>query len=269
MLTVSNEQQIRLLLYSFTVGAVLALLYCPFRVRRRLSGKRQLWGLTVAEDMVFCGICTVIYTVFIYCANLGIPRFYSALAVVLGFALCHLSIAELMCRFLCFFLIKLWHLSNTVFKALLVPLKKILVILSKIAKRILCKITISWENLKKHFIFLKERIIIGTSIRSGKYIPNLPKGDRNVKKLAITTAFLALVIFVSVPIFNLQAEIGELDKRNAELEEQIEKTKDKIDNANDKLERLEEGDEELLREQARENGYYDPNEELIYNDVLD
>jgi cell division protein FtsB len=90
-----------------------------------------------------------------------------------------------------------------------------------------------------------------------------------VKGLSVKIAFLALVLFVAVPIFRMQADIARLSKQSQELSDQIEDTADRIKYAKEKLERIEAGDEQTIRDYARDNGFYDPNEIIIYNDVYE
>ena len=91
-----------------------------------------------------------------------------------------------------------------------------------------------------------------------------------MKKIAIKIAFLSLVLFVSVPIFTTQINISKMQEQSKELSGQIDYVSDKLDYAKDKLARIKSGDEEVLREYARDSlGYYDPNEEIIYNDITD
>lgn len=91
-----------------------------------------------------------------------------------------------------------------------------------------------------------------------------------MKKLAIKIAFLSLLLFISVPIFKMQVNIHKLDEKKAELQKQSEYAADKLENAKEKLERIQSGDEEVLKEIARDSiGLYDPAEEIILNDITD
>lgn len=91
-----------------------------------------------------------------------------------------------------------------------------------------------------------------------------------MKKLAIKIAFLSLLLFISVPIFKMQVNIHKLDEKKQELQKQSEYAADKLENAKEKLERIQSGDEEVLKEIARDSiGLYDPAEEIILNDITD
>lgn len=91
-----------------------------------------------------------------------------------------------------------------------------------------------------------------------------------MKSLAVKIAFLSLLLFVSVPIFKTQVDIKKMESESEKLAKQIEYYEDKVEYARDKYERLKSGDEDVLREQARDYlGYYDPSEEIIYNDITD
>lgn len=91
-----------------------------------------------------------------------------------------------------------------------------------------------------------------------------------MKKLAIKIAFLSLLLFIAVPIFKMQVNIHKLDEKKAELQKQSEYAADKLENAKEKLERIQSGDEEVLKEIARDSiGLYDPAEEIILNDITD
>lgn len=91
-----------------------------------------------------------------------------------------------------------------------------------------------------------------------------------MKSIAIKIAFLSLLLFVSVPIFKTQIDIKRMQNESEKLAKQIEYYEDKVEYARDKYERLKSGDEEVLKEHIRETlGYYDPSEEIIYNDITD
>lgn len=91
-----------------------------------------------------------------------------------------------------------------------------------------------------------------------------------MKKLAIKIAFLSLLLFIAVPIFKMQVNIHALDEKKQELQKQSEYAADKLENAKEKLERIQSGDEEVLKEIARDSiGLYDPAEEIILNDITD
>lgn len=91
-----------------------------------------------------------------------------------------------------------------------------------------------------------------------------------MKSIAIKIAFLSLLLFVSVPIFKTQIDIKKMEAESKKLAEQIEYYEDKVEYAKDKYERLKSGDEDVLKEHVRDNlGYYDPSEEIIYNDITD
>ncbi len=90
-----------------------------------------------------------------------------------------------------------------------------------------------------------------------------------MKSIAVKIAFLSLLLFVSVPIFKTQIDIKKIKSESDKLAKQIEYYEDKVEYARDKYERLKSKDEEVLREQARDLGYYDPSEEIIYNDITD
>ena len=91
-----------------------------------------------------------------------------------------------------------------------------------------------------------------------------------MKKLAIRIAFISLILFVSVPIFRTQIKIRGMQKQTEQLAQEISYMTDKVDYAKEKLDRIKEGDEQILSEYARDNlGYYDPAEEIIYNDITD
>ncbi len=91
-----------------------------------------------------------------------------------------------------------------------------------------------------------------------------------MKSIAIKIAFLSLVLFVSVPIFKTQIDIKKIQSESQRLARQIEYYEDKVEYAKDKNARLKSGDEEVIREHVRDTlGYYDPAEEIIYNDITD
>ena len=91
-----------------------------------------------------------------------------------------------------------------------------------------------------------------------------------MKSLAIKIAFLSLLLFVSVPIFKTQIDIKKMEAESEKLARKIEYVEDKVEYARDKYERIKSGDEDILKEQVRDSlGYYDPSEEIIYNDITD
>lgn len=89
-----------------------------------------------------------------------------------------------------------------------------------------------------------------------------------MKSLAIKIAFISLLLFVSVPIFKTQIDIKKMESEAKKLAAKIEYVEDKVEYARDKYERLRSGDEEVMKEHVRDSlGYYDPAEEIIYNDI--
>lgn len=160
MLQVSNEQQIRFLLYSVIVGVFLSFLYDFFKVSRVLFSKMPD-AVIFVEDLIFTLICTVVYIIFIYAANLGIPRFFSALGAAVGFLIWYFTLGKL--------------LPKIYVKAILiviVPIKLLISGFVKILSFILCKITICKNFFKNLFIFAKKRNIIYMDIRSGRIFKN-------------------------------------------------------------------------------------------------
>lgn len=156
MLQVSNEQQIRFLLYSVIVGVFLSFLYDFFKVSRVLFSKMPD-AVIFVEDLIFTLICTVVYIIFIYAANLGIPRFFSALGAAVGFSICYFTLGKL--------LPKIYVKAILI---ILVPIKLLISGFVKILSFILCKITICKNFFKNLFIFAKKRNIIYMDIRSGR-----------------------------------------------------------------------------------------------------
>lgn len=160
MLQVSNEQQLRFLLYSVIVGVFLSFLYDFFKVSRMLFSKMPD-AVIFVEDLIFTLICTVVYIIFIYAANLGIPRFFSALGAAVGFLIWYFTLGKL--------------LPKIYVKAILiviVPIKLLISVFVKILSFILCKITICKNFFKNLFIFAKKRNIIYMDIRSGRIFKN-------------------------------------------------------------------------------------------------
>lgn len=164
MLSVSSAEQLRFLLYSLIVGASLSPVYDLMRFRRRfIFCKARL--LTLVEDLVFCALCTLCYIIFIFAANLGIPRLYSALSAAVGFFLSHKLFGELFVK-----LYKtIFDFFLCVFKLLYRPLQIFLEVFHKIASAILCKVTIYCKNMKNLFIFHKNCYIIKMNISTGRY----------------------------------------------------------------------------------------------------
>lgn len=160
MLQVSNEQQIRFLLYSVIVGVFLSFLYDFFKVSRVLFSKMPD-AVIFVEDLIFTLICTVVYIIFIYAANLGIPRFFSALGAAVGFLIWYFTLGKL--------LPKIYVKAILI---ILVPIKLFISGFVKIVSFVLCKITIYKNFFKNLFIFAKKRNIIYSDIQSGRIFKN-------------------------------------------------------------------------------------------------
>ncbi len=169
MLTVSSEQQLILLAYSFIIGAALSVIYDLMRIIRRLM-KNPGYKSVFVQDFIYCLAVTAVYIVFIFAANLGIPRFFSAASAALGFLFFHFAFGKyIVCvgekaagafrKIFC-----------TVFFIIVKPLEILLSFLAKKAKTVLCKLTICKKFFKNLFIFMKKRnmIYLYTS-RYGKY----------------------------------------------------------------------------------------------------
>lgn len=156
MWQVSVAQQLRLFAYSALVGAALGAVYDLFRLLRSLFPKTKGFVIFV-EDMTFCAVCTGVYIVFIYAANLGVPRLYSAASAACGFALWYFTLGRI---------------TVPVFTKLLrfisAPLKALLDIINKILSGILCKVTIFVKTAKKRFTLHKKRYKIYDVKKSGK-----------------------------------------------------------------------------------------------------
>ena len=159
------KEQLILLLYSLIVGVCLSVLYDGFVLLRRLFPKTPTW-LVCIEDVVFCLISGFFYFVFIFSANLGVPRLYSFAGSLFGFYLWRLTFS----RALVFVLDKSLRFGcRAALRALTflsTPFLFLLSIITKITKAFLCKTMNYLKMLKYLFIFSKKRDIIYMYIKA-------------------------------------------------------------------------------------------------------
>lgn len=147
------KEQFIFLLYSFIIGVLLSVFYDIFVLIRRFFPKTPSW-LVFIEDTVYCLVSGFIYFVFIFSANLGVPRLYSFAGSLFGFIIWRKTFSNL-----------LISLAEKILNIISAPVLFVLSIIAKIARTFLCKIMIYLKTLKYLFIFSKKRDIIKLYIK--------------------------------------------------------------------------------------------------------
>lgn len=100
-LYLSQKKLLLLLLWSFALGFLLALLYDLFRLSRRHRRPKKKGGrllgflLVTIEDFLFFVFCGVVASILFFVINNGRVRPSAFLAGALGFALCRMTLSRL------------------------------------------------------------------------------------------------------------------------------------------------------------------------------
>ena len=162
-----SKEQLVLLLYSILVGVCISVLYDIFVLLRKLFPKTPP-ALVFIEDIVFCLLSGFWYFVFIFCANLGVPRMYSLAGGLFGFVMWRKTFSKVLLVILEKTIRFVLRIMGKILKIIRRPIVFILSIMTKICTSILCKIMIYIKSVKYLFIFSKRRYIMYTCIKKGK-----------------------------------------------------------------------------------------------------
>lgn len=110
-LYLSQKQLLILLLSSFAIGFLLALLYDGLRIFRALRTPQSRFGrvlhiiLVSVEDLLFFLFCGVVFAILFFVTNSGEVRPFGFVMAFLGFLFCRLSLSKVLFPlFLRFFL---------------------------------------------------------------------------------------------------------------------------------------------------------------------
>ncbi len=161
------KEQLVFLIYSIIIGAVISALYDFFVLLRRLFPKTPAWVVFI-EDTAFCFLSGFIYFVFIFSANLGVPRLFSFAGALLGFSVWRKTLSFITLSVYEKLILFIYGLFWNILKIFRRPILFFLSLIAKIFKSILCKIMIRTKMLKYLFIFSKKRDIIYLYIKKEK-----------------------------------------------------------------------------------------------------
>lgn len=162
---ISISEQLTVLLYSLTVGALVCVLYDLFRILRIMFGAGRL--LLFLEDLLFCLLAAGVVIIFLFHANSGEIRWFAMAGAVVGFFVYYNTVS----RFFIFVMMKFIRLLKTVlkfvFKVTVAPIVKFFKLIGGFIKKISLKIFGNIKFLANHFKYKMIRYKISIKARRG------------------------------------------------------------------------------------------------------
>ncbi len=162
---VSQSALISLALYGAAVGVLLGIVYDVFRILRiavepsnrlrllniitdkKTADEKKPYGETVRtviiaiEDIIYSIICAVVISVMIFHINSGHPRWFILLGTALGFFVYYFTVGKIVMLFSSYIILFVRTVFMFVMKLTLFPLLKLISFLSRIAVRLLRRLT--------------------------------------------------------------------------------------------------------------------------------